>query len=315
MINNDIINICNSLANDTITWWKEYTQGSSSKIRYGEGHNKSYILKTSHLNNTNYLQQESYIDYIKNHERYSQSAQTNHISPSYLPFLYKWTAYHLLKHIDWISLQFSQYTTNQIKELATILWKLHTTLPTQEQLSIYYQWRYHFLYGPDSLASLYTKLLTTNTDLNIWKQIIKTLTHRYTAHNHDHHTRRVVSLHGDLHYRNVLIDNTLISLIDPSSYPYGDPIIDVGSIILSMEMNHYYDDTYDFESHKNIFLDTYISITNNTNIMDLYPVVALSLLWNIIDPLIQQQLYHFWKQKFQSILSLVEQYTKKVLHL
>lgn len=123
-----------------------------------------------------------------------------------------------------------------------------------------------------------------NIDSSWFSQQIKKTYDLYMKIMKGDRNRPCVHLHGDFHSKNIIIgQDARVHLIDWSHIPYGDPGIDVGIFLTEIEIACTLQGK-DYKSLQQIFLETYISETQDHHIVQYTQLSRLIMITNLLAP-------------------------------
>ena len=292
----DIKKIFSKFLNEKIIEIKEFKAGFLSNWFKIIWENKNYFARC--------LKDED-LWYIYNNEDYSNFSisdkMTNNAKSwikSYWVIKYNNKTYHITDFFEWETLSLQDINEDYIIKIANKIWQIHKIwnkelkkLSNNNKKFLYNRSLREIITHPETVFSTYEIRIVNTEDEDFFKRYIWKMLETYFKYVKWNTFDRISYLHGDFWQWNIMKNkNENIEFIDFSRIPYGEPGIDIWWFLAQFQI----DSIINFENkEKNnnlqtIFLENYIKITQDENILEYIKLWQLWVGFINLSPLLQQ---------------------------
>ena len=164
-----------------------------------------------------------------------------------------------------------------------------------------------FFSNNETLLSVYEIWYSKSEYEELGWKIFNLMLKRYKEFIKTEKINRLTTLHWDFWYDNVIIWKDDVYFIDFSRIPYWDPAIDIGRFIWEPVLRYGLFEDKKWKSVVNKFLQKYIEITKDK---DIIRYIDISLLWVFYintSPLVQQFL-KWERQSFKKLDNIIDDF-------
>ena len=296
MVMKDIKQALNKFLNEEIIEIKKFEAGFLSNWFKIIWKNKTYFARCL---------KDEYLWYLYKNEDYCNFSISDKMInnakswiKSYWVIKYNNKSYHITDFFEWKTLSLEDINENNIVKIADKIWQIHKNWNTnlqnlsQDNKKILYNRSVReVITHSETVFSTYETRIVNTKDEDFFKEYIWKMLDTYFNYVQWNYFDRISYLHGDFWQWNIMQDkNENIAFIDFSRIPYGEPGIDIWRFLAQFQI----DSIINFENkEKNdnlqtIFLENYIKITQDRNILNHIKLWQLWVGFINLSPLLQQ---------------------------
>ncbi len=219
-----------------------------------------------------------YRTFLISHKMFQNAHSVNHVA-SFWVFEEGDEIYHAMEYVNGSVKDLSNYTEEDIKICACLLAKIHM-LPVPEQYQnegVYLRWLREVITNHETILSLYESEADQSSPY--LKKILAASLSAYFSMTQEKTSRACVWLHWDFWHNNIMFEWLEAKLIDFSRIPFGEAWIDVWHFLINLEIEYLKTWEDKWKKYYNIFLETYVSITWDHEIVDFLQLNRLFVVW------------------------------------
>ncbi len=251
-----------------------------------------------------YYPEEDYYSFNISHE---MTKNAKSWIKSYGIIQYNWKNYHITDFFEWKTLNLHDINEDHIIKIANKIWQIHKQwsnelkkLSDDNKKFLYNRWFREVITHSETLFSTYETRIVNTYDECFFKKYIYNMLEAYFDYLKLNSFDRIAYLHWDFWPWNIMKDkNENIEFIDFSRIPYGEPGIDIGWFIAQFQIDSIINIENKQKNDKlqDIFLETYIKQTKDTNILNYIKLWQLWVIFINLSPVLQQFLN--WNDKIK----------------
>ncbi len=268
------------LVNDNVLKIEALDEWYLSNVFLATGKKAKYILRNC-KNNVPWYEYpwDVYRTFLISHNMFQHACEVNDVA-SYWVFEKENNIYHVMQFVDWSVKDLSKYTKQDVERCATLIAQLHMLpIPNQYQnKEVYLRWLREVVTNHETILSLYESEADESSPY--LKKILAASMSTYFSIIQEKNFRKCVWLHWDFWHNNIMFnENHKPTLIDFSRIPFWEAWIDVWHFLINLEIEYLKTWEDKRREYYDVFLETYINITWDHQIVDFLQLNRLFVVW------------------------------------
>lgn len=213
---------------------------------------------------------------------------------SYGVFEYEWFIYHIQDFTLWELISLENLNEDIIIKIANYIAQLHINgkkdvwnFDDEKRKRLYNRSLREYITNFEWIFPLFENHISEEP---FFRDYLPKLFDEYFSLVLNNSFGRLTTLHGDFWFGNILYDNRFdkINVIDFSIVPFWEPWIDIGWFLWDMELWSLFKNKEKLQHYKQIFLEEYISLTGDKDIVNYLPYMYKLKWLKLLSPLVQR---------------------------